>query len=136
MQVFGGGGFVGSAFVKRNPQSIVKARDDYTVGKEDILYMISTVTNYHVKTDPYIDIDTNLTTLMRVLNQCKDSNLVFNFVSSWFVYGQTQMPATEESISTPRFMGPGCITMASDLAIARRSGFNPNCLKNAAPSGT
>jgi nucleoside-diphosphate-sugar epimerase len=101
MQVFGGGGFVGSAFVKRNPQSIVKARDDYTVGKEDILYMISTVTNYHVKTDPYIDIDTNLTTLMRVLNQCKDSNIVFNFVSSWFVYGQTQMPATEESICNP-----------------------------------
>jgi hypothetical protein len=30
--------------------------------------------------------------------------------------------ATEESISTPRLIGPGCITIASDFANARRSG--------------
>jgi len=33
--------------------------------------------------------------------------------------------ATAESISTPRFMGPGCITMASGLARASRSGVRP-----------
>ena len=33
--------------------------------------------------------------------------------------------ATEESISTPRFIGPGCITMASGLASASRSCVRP-----------
>jgi nucleoside-diphosphate-sugar epimerase len=101
VQIFGGSGFVGSAFARANPDCIVKSRNDYTVGAEDVLYMISTVTNYHVKTDPYIDIKTNLMTLMMVLNQCKELNLTFNFVSSWFVYGNTEMPATEESNCYP-----------------------------------
>ena len=33
--------------------------------------------------------------------------------------------ATAESISTPRLIGPGCITMASGLASASFSGVRP-----------
>ena len=33
--------------------------------------------------------------------------------------------ATADAISTPRFIGPGCITMASRLASARRSAVRP-----------
>src|SRR6267143_605672 len=33
--------------------------------------------------------------------------------------------ATEESISTPRFIGPGCMTMASGLASASFCGVKP-----------
>ena len=101
IQIFGGSGFVGSEFVRQNPGCIVNARDDYRIKSDNILYMISTVTNYNVKTDPYIDIDTNLSTLMRVLEQCKELDLTFNFVSSWFVYGETEMPATEQSNCYP-----------------------------------
>ena len=101
IQIFGGSGFVGSEFVKQNPGCIVNARDDYRIKSDNILYMISTVTNYNVKTDPYIDINTNLSTLMRVLEQCKELDLTFNFVSSWFVYGETEMPATEQSNCYP-----------------------------------
>ena len=107
IQVFGGSGFVGSEFTKQNPGCIVNARDDYSVKEKNILYMISTVTNYHVKTNPYIDIDTNLTTLMKVLEQIKNNMLqaedgyVLNFISSWFVYGETEMPAHEESNCYP-----------------------------------
>ena len=107
IQVFGGSGFVGSEFAKQNPGCIVNARDDYSVKEKNILYMISTVTNYHVKTNPYIDIDTNLTTLMKVLEQIKNNMLqaedgyVLNFISSWFVYGETEMPAHEESNCYP-----------------------------------
>lgn len=102
LQIFGGRGFVGSAFVAKNPGCNVKERHDHTVDKDrDALYMISTVTNYNVKTDPYIDINTNLILLMKVLNQFKYTDRTFNFVSSWFVYGNTQMPATEESICNP-----------------------------------
>ena len=101
IQVFGGSGFVGSEFTKQNPGCIVNARNDYEIKGQDILYMISTVTNYNVKTDPFIDIDTNLTTLMKVLRQCKSSPVTFNFISSWFVYGETEMPAHEESNCYP-----------------------------------
>ena len=107
IQVFGGSGFVGSEFAKQNPGCLVNARNDYSVKEKNILYMISTVTNYHVKTNPYIDIDTNLTTLMKVLEQIKNNMLqaedgyVLNFISSWFVYGETEMPAHEESNCYP-----------------------------------
>lgn len=102
LQVFGGNGFVGSAFVRKNPLCVVKQRNDHVVDKDkDILYLISTVTNYNVKTDPYIDIETNLILLMKILSQFQNSDKVFNFISSWFVYGNTPMPATEESICDP-----------------------------------
>ena len=81
---------------------IVNDRNDLTVkDSTDILYLISTTDNYNVKINPYIDIDTNLTTLIRVLENCKNKDVVFNFASSWFVYGQTQTPFTEESYCNP-----------------------------------
>ena len=101
LQVFGGLGFVGSEFVKQNPNCIVNERHDYTVKSKNILYLISTISNYNMLTNPYIDIDTNLTTLMRVLDQCRDKDVTFNFVSSWFVYGDTDMPAHENSVCRP-----------------------------------
>jgi nucleoside-diphosphate-sugar epimerase len=60
------------------------------------------VDNYNVYTDPYLDINTNLIKLINVLEYCKDKDVVFNFVSSWFVYGKTNvLPATEESFCNP-----------------------------------
>jgi hypothetical protein len=44
--------------------------------------------------------------------------------------------ATAESISTPRFIGPGCMTMASGLASASFSGVRPQDLKNSCVEGS
>lgn len=68
----------------------------------DIVYFISTISNYNVLTDPYIDIDTNLILLIKILEQCKDTNITFNFISSWFVYGDTCVPADENSNCNPK----------------------------------
>lgn len=102
INVFGGKGYVGSAYSSKY-ECIVNDRNDLTPKSNDILYLISTVDNYSVKTNPFVDIETNLTTLMRVLENCKNNpNTVFNFVSSWFVYGDTDLPAKETSYCNPK----------------------------------
>lgn len=91
LNVFGGTGFVGSTFVKRSKfHSEVNDRDDYHVYNNDVVYFISTVDNYNVFTDLHVDVDTNLTTLLNVLESIPEhnrKNVTFNFISSWFVYG-------------------------------------------------
>lgn len=100
LNVFGGTGFVGSNFVKYNT-CVLNSRDDYVPKTENILYFISTVDNYNVHTDPFIDIETNLTLLMKVLKNTKPGS-TFNFISSWFVYGDTDLPAKEDSYCNPK----------------------------------
>ena len=96
-----GKGFVGSRYAEMY-DCAVNPRNDLTPKLENVLYMISTTDNYNVTTNPYIDIDTNLVTLIRVLENCKNKNITFNFVSSWFVYGDSQLPYTENSICNPK----------------------------------
>ena len=100
--VFGGSGFIGSRFCELYPSSIKNARHDHEIKSNNILYLISTVDNYNIHKDLFVDIDTNLNTLMKVLSNIDRSNkdLVFNFVSSWFVYGKnTNVPFREDDLS-------------------------------------
>lgn len=102
INVFGGTGFVGSQFVKNTSRHVIKSlRDDHTVHADNILYFISTVDNYNVFNNLHIDVDTNLTVLLSVLNNIpveKRQSTTFNFVSSWFVYGNG--PKTMEAHET------------------------------------
>lgn len=96
-----GHGFIGSHYAKMFP-CVVNDRDDLVPKTKDIFYLISTVDNYSVWTDPYIDINTNLTLLIKTLENCKNSDVVFNFASSWFVYGSVPSDAKEDSYCDPR----------------------------------
>lgn len=103
-----GHGFIGRHFASMYPCKINKRNDliPQLDDVSDIFYTISTIDNYNVKTNPYLDIETNLTTLIRVLeNFRKDprsKDVVFNFASSWFVYGDTDLPAREDSHCDPK----------------------------------
>lgn len=101
INVFGGNGFVGSRYCDLTPNVIKNDRNDYTAKSDEVVYFISTVDNYNVHTNPYIDIETNLTTLVRTLETCS-TNVTFNFISSWFVYGDVPLPAKENSYCSPR----------------------------------
>lgn len=81
-----GKGFIGTQYTKMF-SCIVNERNDLYPKSNEILYFISTTDNYTFKNNAFIDIETNLTTLMRVLEKCKNNCTVFNFVSSWYVYG-------------------------------------------------
>jgi len=100
LNVFGGTGFVGSNFAK-SVTCVLNGRDNYFPKTNNIVYFISTVDNYNVLHNPFIDIDTNLTVLMKVLKNTEPGS-TFNFISSWFVYGNSDLPAREDSFCNPK----------------------------------
>lgn len=101
--VYGGTGYIGTRFCKTYHDNVeIMPRGLYTPHTYKIVYFISTTDNYNVLDDVHVDIDTNLTYLMNVLNECKNKNINFTFISSWFVYGDTDLPAREDSICRPK----------------------------------
>ncbi len=100
--IFGSSGFIGSNFTKMYPNSLSIPRNEREPLSKNILYFISTVDNYNIYDDLCLDVDTNLKVLCEVLNHCKDKDITFNFISSWFVYGQIDsLPAKEDYICNP-----------------------------------
>ena len=99
-----GKGFIGTEFVKQFPETIVVERGAKYSPTNNILYMRSTTHNYHPKDgDLFIDIDTNLFHFMEVIeaNYHKE-DMIFNLVSSWFVYGKNgKLPASEDDLCNP-----------------------------------
>jgi nucleoside-diphosphate-sugar epimerase len=111
VSVFGGWGFVGSELCKdpdfiRNEPNRYDYRNKFLSDYPDMVFCISTVTNYNVlDNDPYVDIQTNLHHMISVLqaNKLKYGNdFTFNFISTWFVYGQVELPAREDSCCAPK----------------------------------
>jgi nucleoside-diphosphate-sugar epimerase len=103
ISVYGGTGFIGESFCNLFSDKIVKIpRESREPRSKDILYFISTTTNYNVFEDLHVDINTNLNLLMEVLQYCKNEDIVFNFVSSGFVYGLDVIDARETDLPDPR----------------------------------
>lgn len=103
ISVFGGTGFIGSRFCALTHRaSILIPRDSRAPKNLESIYFISTTHNYHVFDDIHIDVDTNLTLLLDVLKNLTPGKSVFNFISSWFVYGDTPLPASETSECHPK----------------------------------
>jgi nucleoside-diphosphate-sugar epimerase len=109
LTIFGGRGFVLGEYVKQYYHhaigniASVNAREDYNIYSEDVLYGISTLHNFHVFSDPYLDINTNLTTLVKVLENWKKyqdgtgTKGCFTFLSSWSCYGSEHEPPVPET---------------------------------------
>jgi nucleoside-diphosphate-sugar epimerase len=119
IDLFGGTGFVGSNFKRLYSDSThIHDREDDAPICENVLYMISTTHNYHVFDNIHKDVETNLTKLLNVLQNCKDNNIIFNFVSSWFVYGDVDLPAREDSCCKPKGFYSITKRCAEDLIIS------------------
>ena len=102
ISLYGSSGFVGSNYKAMYEDTLCVARDDRKPLSDDILYMISTTDNYNVHDQITLDVDTNLHVLCEVLDHCRSENITFNFVSSWFVYGQGKHnPRLETSVCNP-----------------------------------
>ena len=103
ISVFGASGFIGNRFCEIFPNDVIKINRDVRIpSSNDVLYLISTTHNYHVFSDPTLDVKTNLFVLTEFLNECREKKNTINFVSSWFVYGDSQLPVDENSICHPK----------------------------------
>jgi nucleoside-diphosphate-sugar epimerase len=102
ISVFGGTGFIGGTFCKLFSDDVtIIPRESKEPKTQELLYFISTTTNQNVFTNLHIDIDTNLSLFVDVLNNCKDKDVIFNFISSGFVYGNDIIDAKETDCCNP-----------------------------------
>jgi nucleoside-diphosphate-sugar epimerase len=102
ISVFGGTGYIGGNFCQMySDKTILVPRNEKNFDTEQALYFISTTTNQNVFKDLHIDIDTNLSLFVDVLSKCKDKDIIFNFISSAFVYGNDILDAKETDYCNP-----------------------------------
>ena len=119
ISVYGSSGFIGRKFVEMYDDVIKIPKNQRKPETNDILYFISTTHNYHVHDDVTLDVKTNLEVLCEVLNYCKSKNITFNFISSWFVYGnKCNSPVKEDSICNPTGFYSITKKCAEDLIIS------------------
>lgn len=89
ISVFGSSGFIGGNFLRLYPETTIPIKSgEFDPKSNNILYLRSTTTNYNIFYDPYLDININLIGLIKVLENCKKNGLIFNFISSYYVYGK------------------------------------------------
>lgn len=102
ISVFGGTGFIGGTFHRLYSEDVVLVpRESKQFQTNEILYFISTTTNQSVFSNLHIDIDTNLSFFVDVLEKCKGRDVTFNFISSGFVYGNDIVDAKEIDCCNP-----------------------------------
>lgn len=99
-----GAGFILGKYAETYPDGIeIIPRNGVFSLSKNILYGISTIHNYHPKDgNPYIDIETNLIHFMKVLNNNRNQGVVFNLISTWFVYGNADSPVSEDACCDPK----------------------------------
>jgi len=103
ISVYGGTGFIGGIFCQTYPEeTVIIPREERKPQSNNILYFLSTTSNYNVFQDLHVDIDTNLNILMEVLEYCKDNDVIFNYMSTGFVYGNDIINAKETDYCDPR----------------------------------
>jgi nucleoside-diphosphate-sugar epimerase len=103
ISVYGATGFIGGTFCEMfSDEVICIPREERKPESKEVLYLISTTSNYNVLEDLSLDVKTNLNVLMETLEHCKEKDLVFNYVSTGFVYGPDIVYAKEDDFCDPR----------------------------------
>jgi len=103
ISVYGATGFIGGTFCEMFADEVIPIpREERQPQSKEILYLISTTTNHNMLSDLSLDVRTNLNVLMETLEYCKEKDLVFNYVSTGFVYGPDILYSKEDDPCDPR----------------------------------
>lgn len=100
VSLFGGTGFIGNAFAQNSKNHIdVVERLSPNPLFPEVLYSIGTTDNYNVFENPYLDIESNLIRLISDLELLRKKfvHFSFNYLSTWFVYGDAHKPPFVET---------------------------------------
>lgn len=111
-----GAGYIGGRYCELYDTTIIP-RENRVPESKEILYFISTIDNSNIHSDITLDVETNLKVLCEVLDHCRDSDYEINFISSWFVYGDCELPAREDFHCNPRGFYSITKKCAEDLLI-------------------
>ena len=100
INIYGATGIIGSYFVGLHGGQSLPRHQLAPTGKE-VLYLISTTSNTY--SNPLLHTNTNIDCLMNRLVACQENSIkTFNFISSWFVYGSTDVTMRESSPCKPK----------------------------------
>ncbi len=103
--------------IKKEGVKVIK-KDLLDISPEDvegydvIFHCASTIDNYHIQTNPYLDAEINIKGTTKLLEACKDleKKPKIVYLSTFFVYGniydETKVPITEESRTDPKALYP------------------------------
>ena len=113
-----GAGYIGGRYCQMYPKDThVTPREQRSPVTKEILYFISTIDNSNIHTNITLDVETNLRIFCEVLDHCRSADISINFISSWFVYGDCDLPAREDSICNPKGFYSITKKCAEDLLI-------------------
>lgn len=87
VSLLGGTGFIGSHYARMySNDTVVEMRECLSPSQDDVLYFVSTTSNYNVLKPETLklDVETNLCRLLDVLPNVRG---VFNWTGTWFSYG-------------------------------------------------
>lgn len=97
--IYGGTGIIGSYYIGLYGGRPLP-RDQWAPMEKEVLYLISTTSNSYDQ--GLVHTRTNIDALMKRLIACKEAGVeVFNFVSSWFVYGNKEGIMKEDDACAP-----------------------------------
>lgn len=98
-------------------------------GKDWIFHLAGTTHNYHINTDPYLDIDANCNGTIALLEACKSGNPSARIVygSTFFVNGnQPSLPIGPDSPCEPRGLYPATRLAGEHFCKIYNRTFNMN----------
>ena len=100
LSIYGGTGVIGSYYIALYGGLLI-SRNQLEPLSDNALYLISTTSNSY--SNPLIHTDTNIDCLMKRMIACRQAGVkTFNFISSWFVYGSTDVIMRESSPCKPK----------------------------------
>lgn len=100
VSLFGSTGFIGTAysnFSENQVDSVDRNNPDPLF--TEIVYALGTTDNYNVFDNPRLDVESNILKLISDLElmRVKFGTFTINYLSSWFVYGDSSKPPFQES---------------------------------------
>jgi len=100
VSLFGSTGFIGTAYTNFSKNQVdCVDRDNPNPRFTEVVYALGTTDNYNVFEKPFLDVESNILKLISDLEllRLKFGTFSINYLSSWFVYGDSNKPPFREN---------------------------------------